>query len=242
MALLFLAQQAFMYKAKQGLEMYAFRKALQLSKSSGRGIDLTVIRDVVTPSFFGGLSRERIQASASVEANPWDVWNPGEDSSNDEGVPQDIGTFQLLQIGEAMIQRGYFIRIPPTRIKVAENSDSLADADWSWKTSSISEIDAQELSIPGLAKRQSSYKNNKTVSENNLGRSTYDSLETTDTNRIQIKFQTADKIKEDYDKNDWEGKITSKDKVAVENIPTNAIIILDEKLNRVQTTSVAHPN
>src|SRR3989338_3677666 len=76
MVLAYLLQQGYIYNSRQALEMYAFRKALELSRNQQRGINLTVIRDVVTPSFFTGLNRQRLMASSSVEYNPRMMYIP----------------------------------------------------------------------------------------------------------------------------------------------------------------------
>jgi len=244
MALLVLVQQGFMYKARQGLEMYTFRQALYMSKSTGRGIDLTVMRDIVTPSFFAGLSRDRLQASASIEANSWDLYTASaKDPSTGAGddSPQDIPTYQLLQVGEAMIQNGHFLQIPLTRMKV-ETKDGKGK-DWSWKTSSIRELDAQNVGTDD-SNRSTEYnyaKTNREVSTGNTMKSihsnTYDSQEK---NYVKITFQPADEIKEDYKKNDWEDNIESEAKVSVHDIPADAGVMLDEKLRRIRSTTTTN--
>lgn len=238
MIMLFLVQQAFMYKARQGIEMYTFRQALMMSRNTGRGIDLTVTRDVVTPSLFAGLSRERLQASASIEANPWDLYTAPATSS--DNAPNDIPTYQLLQIGEAMIQNGHFIQIPLTKIKVVTDNDK-NDDDWSWKTSSMREFDAQKLNAydPQLeSARASGYENIRIRQENRTGNYASDILTTQDRSNIKVTFQTPDEIARDYVKNDWENIIKTESNVQVDasTIPKDSVIILDENLRRARTT------
>ncbi len=146
MLLSYLVSQGFLYNNRQALEMYTFRKALQLSKQQERGINLTVIRDVITPSFFTGLSRQRLMSTSIVEYNPWIIWEakPGE--------PQHVASLQLLQVNDAMIQgnsgQGYFLQIPPTLVDIGQGSR--------WGTSAIDEIDPQTQQVK-VSPRSSNY-------------------------------------------------------------------------------------
>jgi len=118
MALAYLIQYGYMYNNRQALEMYAFRKALELSKQYERGITLTVMRDVILPSFFTGVSRQRLMATASVEYNPYKLYSPYQED------PEDVPTWQLIQLNDGMIRKNYFLQVPPTLITTRNDTGS----------------------------------------------------------------------------------------------------------------------
>lgn len=233
MALLFLAQQGFFYIARQGLDMYTFRQALAMSKQTGRGISLTTVRDIISPSFFTGLKRSRIMASVSVETNPWDLWEAV--SNDEEDSPQDIDTFQLIQIGEGMLQNDHFIKLPVTKVKVKTKDRD----EWGYVNSIIREFDAQTPLY--LLQRISNYNYNTTYSEDKNKKQLIQTLETSDQIPLVITFQNATKIAEDYKKNDWEGEIEN---VTVDNttIPQNIMLTLEEIIKKERKVNTNHPN
>ncbi len=230
MALLFLAQQGFRYNLEQGLDMYTFRQALRMSKQKigdgHRAIDLTVIRELPTPSLFSGISRQRAMASASVAANPYDLWSAGEDE------PQDIPTYQLVQINEGMIDNDYFLKVPVTRIKVTEEGE---DSEWSWTTSGIKELDSQ---VTGNQKT-SEYTYTKRSSEDANQSMQSKDLTSQDTTELVMVLEDADRVRESYLENDWEDKITAVD-VDAATIPKHIKIILDETLEKEKAVITPH--
>ena len=231
MVLAYLLQQGYIYNARQALEMYTFRKALELSKAQERGITLTVIRDVITPSFFTGLNRQRLMATASVEYNPYKAYIPKEED------PQDVSTRQLIQIGEAMIRKGSFFEVPPTKIKVT-TEDQEGDAEPMWTTSSISEIDAQTNPVR-VTQRVSDYDYSTALSENTLAKTITKKLESRDKIPTAVTFEKAEKIIENYQKEDWAGKIVSVT-VSPETIPKNVVLTLEEIVRREKRVQTYH--
>ena len=116
MLLAYLLQQGYIYNARQSLEMYTFREALAKSKGDERGVTLTVVRDMISTSFFTGLNRQRLMATSSVDYNPWVMYDPN--------IYQDLPTKYLLQIGEAMVRNRLFFEVPPTRMRVVTNANA----------------------------------------------------------------------------------------------------------------------
>jgi hypothetical protein len=107
-----LVSYAFSYSQRQSLEMYTFRKALELSRKTGieRKVDLTVIRYIFEPSFFSGLKKQMRQSSASLDTNTKYLYIANE--------AQDTGSMSLVQIGEAMINAEKTIKFPSVYIRV----------------------------------------------------------------------------------------------------------------------------
>lgn len=131
----YLVTQGAIYNQRLGLEMYTFRKALKLSQDQQRGVSLQVMRDTLVPSFFSGLNRQKIMASAVVDYNPWMLYNPD--------VPQDLPTRQFIQMNEEMLRNDYLLEIPPTKVKVAtqELKDQDKEPEWQWVNSAILGVD-----------------------------------------------------------------------------------------------------
>lgn len=232
MALAYLLQQGYVYNARQALEMYAFREALKLSRAQERGISLTVSRDVITPSFFSGLSRQRLTASSSVEVNPWKVYVPQDDDS------ADVTSYQLVQINEAMIREGKFILIPPTKVQVKSEDE---DSRWLWISSSVREIDPQ---VPPEGKEQSSsFKNisNYTyltsTSEDSQVKTISKDLKTQDTLEREITFENKDKTISDYNRNSTDSTMEDLEETT---IPRRIKFTLSEQVLKQKTTTTPH--
>lgn len=227
MALAYLLQQGYFYNSRQALEMYAFREALQLSRAQERGISLTVSRDVITPSFFSGISRQRLMASASVEINPWKVYVPEEDT------PQDVARYQLLQINEAMIRDGKFILIPPTKAKVKPEGE---DSKWQWIDSSIREIDpqmpSQEQATP--FKNISNYTYLTSASEDSRAKTIAKNLSTQDAIDRGITFEEREKIINDYNLNSTDSEMEDLEE---STIPSGIKFTLSEQVLKEKTTT-----
>ena len=239
--LLFLVQQGFMYNARQGLEMYTFRQALRMSKDTRRGIDLTAVREVPSPNFLAGISRQRVMSSYSVQANPWDLWVA------EDKTPQHIDSYQLIQLGEAMIKNGHFIQVPVTKIKVEKKDAKDDENKWAWVNSNIEELDAQSFDTPGTGEtKNSSYTYRNTVSQDSSGKNSTKDLRSREISNVQITFQPAERIQSDYAKNDWEDNIkgdtrdAKKDNVHIDSIPSNITLVVDERLRRIRTISTPH--
>lgn len=221
----YLFSQGFIYNARQALEMYTFREALRQSRQQERGITLTVMRDVISPSFFTGLNRQRLQASASVDTNVWKVYIPD--------VAQDLPTKQLLQINEAMIRNNIFIEVPPTKVKVDTRGEA---GEWQWINSAIREIDPQTpLNNPANRPKSSSEYTYRTETQETETQSITDKrLQSQDTIITGITFETADKIRQNYLNDDWhpagsDEKITA---VSVDagTVPGNVELNLEERV------------
>lgn len=236
MALLFLAQQGFNYNLQQGLEMYAFRQALRMSKQDlRRSVDLTVMRELPTPSLFAGISRQRAMASASVGLNPYDLWVAEEDT------PQDIPTYQLIQMNEGMIKNGYFVKVPVTKIKVTETDNE--DPEWSWTTSGIKEFDSQVVGshktsdytyTDYAAQRDRSHGNRNNYAKH---------LTSHDTSGMVVRLEGKqtkpngeNEIVYDYKENDWEGKLVNVE-VDTTTLPKDVRIVLDEHLGKYKSVT-----
>lgn len=231
MVLLYLAQQGLKYNFEQGLDMYAFRQALFLSKQGldggKRAVDLTVMRELPVPSLFSGLSRSKAMSSASVAANPFDLWTA------EESTPGDIPTYQLVQMNEGMIQNDYFIKMPVTKVKVVER-DGGSD-EWSWATSSIKEFDSQ---VAG-GNKTSDYQYTKRSAEDHNRTFSDKELESRDVAAMVVTMENDQKIRDDYIENDWENKIESVD-VDAGTIPAPIKITLDETLVKKKQVSTRH--
>lgn len=230
MMLAYLLQQGYFYNSRQALEMYAFREALQLSRAQERGISLTVSRDVITPSFFSGISRQRLMASSSVEVNPWKVYVPEEDT------PQDVARYQLLQINEAMIRDGKFILIPPTKAKVKPEGE---DSKWQWIDSSIREIDpqmpSQEQATP--FKNISNYTYLTSASEDSHAKTIAKNLSTQDAIDRGITFEERGKTIFDYNYNSTDSTMEDLEEGT---IPSGIKFTLSEQVLKEKTTTTPH--
>jgi uncharacterized protein YeeX (DUF496 family) len=258
MLLAYLMQQGFLYNSRQALEMYTFRAALAESKKDSlpgtggtqpRGVMLTVIRDIIVPSFFSGLSRQRLMASASIDHNPYILYLP------DKNSPEHISQRQLMQIGDPMIKKGYYFEVPPTMVKVVteDNENEDEDKQWSWTNSAVSEIDPQsERQInPGGTPRDriSEYNNTTAVAEvtdqgqqlTPAGKYVSKTLESNDTVPIEMTFESAADIIENYQKEDWEDKIVGDVEVDEGTIPKDARLEIKERLRREKNEYTPNP-
>lgn len=233
MVLAYLLQQGYIYNSRQALEMYTFRKALELSRKEQKGISLTVIRDIITPSFFTGLNRQRLMASSSIEHNPHIMYIPYEED------PEHTPSRQLVQMDEAMIKNKIFFEVPPTKIKI-EIRDSGEPPEWQWMGSAISGIDPQTKSVK-LTERTSEYKNVTATSEDYYQKNIAKTLETKDVIPTQIEFDDEERIIENYTKDDWENEII-KVEVAKATIPKDLELTLEEKVRREKhvQTPISH--
>lgn len=103
---------------QQELEMYAFRRALQLSRArindngAARQVGFTVFKEVYPVNLLeSGVAKSRISASASVDwesdAGDFDTENPN---------PTDFGT-QYWQLGRRMIRDNQLIELPKMKVK-----------------------------------------------------------------------------------------------------------------------------
>lgn len=237
MLLAYLVQQGYLYNARQALEMYTFRKALELSRSpeQERGITLTVIRDVISPSFFSSINRQRLMSSASVDLNPWVVYTPNE--------PEHIPNRQLLQMGEAMIRNKLFFEVPPTKIKIETegNQDQAEEDKWQWVNSSVRELDA---SIEHAQVKSSEYNYTTTVRETNIDKAISKELSSRDTVNTIITFDDALRIAQNYFVDDWtpvgdDSHILDVE-IAEDTIPRGLELRLNETLRKAKTTTTPH--
>jgi len=228
MLLAYLLQQGYLYNARQALEMYTFRKALELSKRSyqEKAVNLTVIRDVMLPSFFTGLNRQRLMASASVEYNPWIVYTPKK--------PQYTSGIQLIQLGEGMIQKGSFFQVPPTKIRIKSDESD----DWLWMNSSVREIDPQTEEFKGTS-RVSGYSNITRVSEDASAKRAHKTISSQDIIPLPITFEDKRKIEKDYWQQDWEGEYREVE-VDANTIPKDIKLTLEEKVERAKDVQTPH--
>jgi hypothetical protein len=247
MLLSYLVSQGFLYNQRQSLEMYTFRKALQLSKQQERGINLTVIRDVITPSFFSGLNRQRVMATSAVEYNPWVVWTPK------QGEPEDLPSLQLLQVNEAMIRHGYFLEIPPTLVDV-RRSGGEGEEEPLWINSALKEIDPQNQEVKS-ASRSSEYSSQVKVKENPWnydprrinqmflpgGKIVEKEYRSEDNLPLLITFEDAAQLQENYLKDDLEGKIINRSNIPIQNIPQDLMLNFQEGLRRQKVVETDHP-
>ncbi|MFH1441996.1 MAG: hypothetical protein ABIH18_08165 [Candidatus Omnitrophota bacterium] len=220
MLLTYLLQQGFVYEARQNLEMYTFRQALKKSRQEERGISLTVIRDMVSPSLFSGISRQRLMASAVVEYNPWKLYVADR--------AQDVPTKQYLQVGDAMIEKGSFIEIPPTNVRVKTKDNN----DWAWTTSSIKDMDRKEL--------REEYDYSTTVKETREKKEVEKILENKQTIVEGIGFEhDVNEIKQGYFDNDLKHDYEEVE-VDANTIPKDIHIIIEETLKRGYIVEANH--
>lgn len=227
MVLAYLLQQGFIYNCRQSLEMYTFRKALQLSRGENRGIGLQVIRDVIVPSFFSGLNRQRLVSVASIDHNPFILYNPSE---ND---PEHVESRQLIQINEAMIRSGYFFEVPPTKIKVKvkeKKNEEVPKPKWMWTSSSIRNLDSPTEKNIKTTPRISRYNYVTKISEDGSGKTTSKILRSEDKIPFIITFENKQEIIDKYMKDD---KIESVE-VDESTIPKDVNLILDETVERTR--------
>ncbi|MFA5118833.1 MAG: hypothetical protein WC695_08300 [Candidatus Omnitrophota bacterium] len=223
MMLGYLMQQGFVYNSRQALEMYTFRRALQLTKGTERGVNLTVTRDLIVPSFFSSIGRQRIQAASSVEVNPWVIWMPTEED------PQDIGTYQVLQLDEKMIRDNQYVLIPPTLAKIKQKDDE-EDPEWMWVPSPVREIDPQTaLAAPA---KTAAYSYTTNISENRTAgeKETNKTLTSQDIMKRGITFQTAAKMRTDYLKDPDIDSV----QIRGSTIPPPAIVTIDETVTKTK--------
>lgn len=227
MVLAYLIQQGYIYNCRQALEMYAFRKTLELSQSEERGINLTVIRDVISPSFFSGLNRQRLMASSSIEYNPYKIYTPYAED------PEDVPSRQFIQLNEAMIRNGDFFEIPPTKVRVERRDDQgqvAQDTEWMWVASSVNEIDPQNLPVR-VTRRTSNYNYGTTITEDRQNRVISKDLESEDIIPTVITFEDEQRTVDNYFTEDWEGRISSVG-LDTSTIPKNINLILEETIRR----------
>lgn len=234
MALAYLVQYGYIYNARQSLEMYTFRKALELSRngvpgiseSDKRGISLTVIRDVITPSFFSGISRQRLVASSSVEYNPYILWTPKE--------AKYVGTLSLLQVNDAMIRRGIYFQIPPMKTKViGGDNENTPQNPFTWAPSSVAEFDSQAEP----QKKTSVYSYVTTVTDDNLERSIVKQLTSNDTIPMKIVMESEANIEANANKDDWDDTFGS---MEAYEIPNNVNLTIQEEVRKNKDVRTLH--
>lgn len=235
MLLAYLLQQGYLYNSRQSLEMYTFREALRQSRSQERGVTLTVIRDIIIPSFFSSLNRQRLMSSASIDLNPWKLYIPD--------VAQDLPTRQLLQVDEAMIRNRLFFEVPPTHIKLVTeaNQDQSEEDQWQWVNSAIREIDPQ---TPLTTPRTSTYNYTTQVSETDQNKTITKNLSSDDRVSTGVTFEEKETIEQNYIEDDWtqpgdDEHITSVE-VRRETIPRGITLRLDELVRRAKRTTTPH--
>jgi len=226
MVLGYLLQQGYIYNSRQALEMYTFRKALELSRNEKRGIILTVMRDVIVPSFFTGLNRQRLMATSSVEYNPDIMYIPYEED------PEDVPNRQLIQVGEAMIRKGSFFVVPPTKMLMKSTKDQ-EPAKPMWTTSSVSEFDTQ--TVP--KNTSSNYNYTTTSSEVWFFKTINKTLENSEKIPMNITFNNNTTLESDFKKEDWKNEITYVHAYP-DTIPKNLNLTIEEKLRRQKSGTV----
>ncbi len=229
MMLGYLMQQGFIYNSRQALEMYTFRRAVELSKAKERGVALTVSRDVVVPTFFTGIARQRLVSSTSVEINPWMLYIADN--------PADVGTYQLIQMNEKMIRQGQYILVPPSQVKISQVDQEEAP-EWEWTTSMVREFDPQDpahRSVSVAPDKQSNYTNTATISEDSSNKTVHKSLVSRDIESRAVNFENAAKVIESTSK---DPDITG---VEVGVIPPNITFTVDETIERTKNVSTPHP-
>lgn len=229
MLLGYLFSQGLMYNNRQALEMYTFRKSLQLSQDSEKSISLTVVRDVMAPTFFAGISRQRVTASNTIDYNVWKLYVPNEDE------PEHIGSRQLLQVGDAMISKNYFVEIPPTLVKVVKKGDDASKIEPQWIPSSIAELDSQTAAV------QRAYEQNSTtgVYQTDKAKNYKKTLESKEKIPMVITFEDPARMNYTYYRDDWEKNITSV-AITANTIPANVTLVTDETVRRIK--NVETPN
>lgn len=183
MLLGYLFQQAFIAQQRQATEMYAFRKALQLSNDNEKSVNLRVIRDVVVPSFFSRINRQRINAVSAVDTNHRYVWKGNSEDS--------AASASFLQIGDAMIINNELFNISPMQIKPRGNSDSI------WTASSFSLDEMIEGTSAAQLKKSSTtqYEYVTNIAENGQDRRMSKTLEYQVVNApLEINYPSAEEI------------------------------------------------
>ncbi|MDD5731076.1 MAG: hypothetical protein PHN57_08145, partial [Candidatus Omnitrophica bacterium] len=231
MVLSYLISQGYLYNCRQALEMYSFRKALQLSEKEQRGISLTVIRDIIAPSFFLGLNRQRLMATSIVEYNPNLMYVAN------ETAPLDTPSRQLVQVNDAMIENQYFFEIPPTKI-IMNTTDDTEAPEWRWTSTAVNQIDPQSLS-PSVTRKIIDSNSWTNITENNQYKKVVKTLESRDQIPTAILFEGPSTIAENYIKDDWEGKI--KDiQIDAGTIPMNTSLMLEETVRRTKDVDTTH--
>ncbi len=250
MLLAYLLQQGYIYNARQSLEMYTFREALARSKnpvpgdpnSQYRGITLTVIRDVISPSFFTGLNRQRLMATSSVDYNPWIMYGPTQ--------AQDLPTKYLLQVGEAMVRNKLFFEVPPTKVKVVTKANEGQDEvdQWQWENSAVREIDPQmpdrPENEPMKSPKTSTYSYASTVKETTADKIITKDLSSADKIPTVIAFEDLAALKHSRMREDWtaasdDSHIKSID-VQADTVPDDVRLTLQETVLRDKTTTTPH--
>jgi len=222
MLLTYLLQRGYIYNCMQSLEMYTFRKALQLSQEQERGISLTVVRDVVVPSFFTGLSRQRLISTASVEYNPYKIYEPVEED------PEDIPTRVLLQIGEAMIRNNCYIEVPPTKIKI-DTEDK--EGEWMWQVI-FPRIDSplpHEERYPNFTRKET-YTYITKIKEAGAKKIAVKKLIVSEEKPLFLDFKKPEEIEKEIKKGDWEDNIKE---IEVKKIPKDISLILNQKVTKI---------
>jgi len=226
MLLTYLLQRGYIYNCMQSLEMYTFRRALQLSQQQERGISLTVIRDVIVPSFFTGVQRQRLVSTASVEYNPYIIYEPDN--------PQDIPKRVLLQIGEPMIRNNYYFEIPPTKLKIETTKDEKTAWRWEVVTPTIDAPIFDPKKAPFTRKEVYSYVTH--VAESPLAKSTEKNLTVEEEKPLFIIFKSAQEIEDEIKKGDWEGTIKSVE-VDSSTIPKDINLIIKQIIKKSKTAT-----
>lgn len=127
MVLSFLFQQGYLMEQKQKLQMYTHRQAMKFSQQQNRRINLTVMRSVSAPNFFGGLERIPIVATASAEWNPRYEWISQSTEDQPDGAPDDTPEVSYLQIGDEMMQSGDYVTVPLMKMRITANGEDKVD-------------------------------------------------------------------------------------------------------------------
>lgn len=227
----YLLQQGYVHNARQALEMYTFREALQLSRQGlGHnrpvGISLTVVRDVVNPSFFTGVSRQRLMSSASVDLNPWIVYNATDDAG-------DMGTRQLFQMGEKMIRKGMFLEVPPSYVVMRTQGNDEDNKQWS--NSAIRDVNS-------IGYSESDYDYVTNTRETPFDKTVTKDLMSVDIRPMEMRFENEAETERNYYEEDWtppgdDDHILAAD---VSSVPVDMEVSLEETLTKVKTTTTPH--
>ena len=105
---------------QQEMQMYAFRRALQLSRAryndseAARQVDFTVFKEVYPVSVLdSGVAKSRVSASASIDWESDTGTLTGED-------PEDFST-QYWQLGRRMIRNNELIELPKMKVKLKKD-------------------------------------------------------------------------------------------------------------------------
>jgi hypothetical protein len=183
-------------------------------------------------------------STSIVEYNPWIIWRAK------QSEPQDLATLQLLQVNDAMIQKGYFVEVPPTLTDV-RRSDGGDDQEPLWTSSAISEIDPQDKPVK-VADRSSVYSSNIKVAQtpnyitilqtSQQGTKKMErKSESKDKLPLAITFETAEKIQQNYKNDNWENNITNISNIPISNIPPEVVLNFEETLKRERTVETQNP-